>query len=147
MISYSVFRSLVNNRHMRITEDIHTASFIFFLSFLMGWDSVHLVRRPLIGLLYQPRMIDDECAAVGGMRIGRGNRNTRRKPAPNIENTCEKTPAPVPVHLTWSHLQLNPSLCSEKPASNPLSYGNIIIIIIIRVVSIIGHWLLSSARK
>jgi hypothetical protein len=24
---------------------------------------------------------DDECGAVGGMRIGRGNRNTRREPA------------------------------------------------------------------
>jgi hypothetical protein len=44
---------------------------------------VHLVRRPLFGLLYQPRMIDDdECGAVGGMKIGRGNRSTRRKPAP-----------------------------------------------------------------
>jgi hypothetical protein len=38
-----------------------------------------LVRRPLIGLLYQPRMIDDECEAVGGMKIGRGNRSTWRK--------------------------------------------------------------------
>jgi hypothetical protein len=45
---------------------------------------MHLVRRPLFGLLYQPRMIDDgdECGAVGGMRIGRGNESTRRKPAP-----------------------------------------------------------------
>jgi hypothetical protein len=34
-----------------------------------------------VGLLYQPRMIDDY-GAVGGMRIGRGNRSTRRKPAP-----------------------------------------------------------------
>jgi hypothetical protein len=47
------------------------------------WDWVHLVRRPLIGLLYQPQMmVDNECGAVGGMRIGRGNRNTRRNPAP-----------------------------------------------------------------
>jgi hypothetical protein len=54
-----------------------------FSFFWVGWDSVHLVRRPLIGLLYQPRMLDyDECGAVGGMRIGRGNRSTRRKPAP-----------------------------------------------------------------
>jgi hypothetical protein len=39
---------------------------------------------PLFGLLYQPRMIDDddECGAVGEMRIGRGNGSTRRKPAP-----------------------------------------------------------------
>jgi hypothetical protein len=28
-------------------------------------------------------MIDDgDCAAIGGMKIDRGNRNTRRKPAP-----------------------------------------------------------------
>jgi hypothetical protein len=48
----------------------------------VGWDWVHLVRRLLLGLLYQPRVIDNECGAVGGMRIGRGNRSTRRKPAP-----------------------------------------------------------------
>jgi hypothetical protein len=34
-----------------------------------------MVRRPLLGQLYQPRMID-EYGVVGGMRIGRGNRNT-----------------------------------------------------------------------
>jgi hypothetical protein len=32
--------------------------------------------------LCQARMIDDECGAVGGMRIGRENRSTRGKPAP-----------------------------------------------------------------
>jgi hypothetical protein len=41
-----------------------------------------LVRRPLFGLLYQSRMIDDECGAVGGLRLDRGNRSSRRKPAP-----------------------------------------------------------------
>jgi hypothetical protein len=40
------------------------------------------LRRPLFGLLYQPRMIDDDCGAVGGMRIARRNGSTRRKPAP-----------------------------------------------------------------
>jgi hypothetical protein len=46
-------------------------------------DWVHLVRRPLFGLLYQPRMIDDdECGTVGGIRIGRGNQSSRKKPAP-----------------------------------------------------------------
>jgi hypothetical protein len=35
------------------------------------------------GLLYQPRMIaDGDCGESGGMKIGRGNRSTRRKPAP-----------------------------------------------------------------
>jgi hypothetical protein len=35
------------------------------------------------GLLYQPPMIDDgDFGAVGGKKISRGNRSTRRKPAP-----------------------------------------------------------------
>jgi hypothetical protein len=34
------------------------------------------------GLLYQPKLIDDgDCRATGGMKIGRGNRSTQRKPA------------------------------------------------------------------
>jgi hypothetical protein len=34
-------------------------------------------------LLYQPQMIDDGDSGVpGGIKIGRGNRSTRRKPAP-----------------------------------------------------------------
>jgi hypothetical protein len=35
------------------------------------------------GLLYKPQMIDEgDCGAIGGMKIGRGNRSTRRKSAP-----------------------------------------------------------------
>jgi hypothetical protein len=35
------------------------------------------------GLLYQPQMIDvGVCEAIGGMRIGKGDQNTRKKPAP-----------------------------------------------------------------
>jgi hypothetical protein len=35
------------------------------------------------GLLFKPQMIDDgDCGAIGGIKIGRGNRITRRKPAP-----------------------------------------------------------------
>jgi hypothetical protein len=35
------------------------------------------------GLLYQPQMTDDgDCGAVGGMKTGRDNRRTLRKPAP-----------------------------------------------------------------
>jgi hypothetical protein len=46
-------------------------------------DRVHLVRRPLYGLVYEykPRVIDDdECEAVSGI-IGKVNPSTRRKPA------------------------------------------------------------------
>jgi hypothetical protein len=35
------------------------------------------------GLLYKPQMIDEgDCGAIGGMKIGRGNRSTRTNPAP-----------------------------------------------------------------
>jgi hypothetical protein len=35
------------------------------------------------GLLYQPQMIDDgDCGEIGGIKVGRRNRNTRRKPTP-----------------------------------------------------------------
>jgi hypothetical protein len=49
---------------------------------MVRWDWVHCLRSPLFGLLYQPRMMDDdECVATFGIRIGLGNRSTRRKPA------------------------------------------------------------------
>jgi hypothetical protein len=52
---------------------------MFFLISRVGL----LVLGPLTGLLYQPRMIGDgDCAETGGMKIGRGNRSTQRKPAP-----------------------------------------------------------------
>jgi hypothetical protein len=67
----------------------------FFDWFLgMMWDWVHLV-RPLGCLLYQSQVID-ECGAVGGMRIGRGNQSTRRKPAP-----LPLCPPQNPHDLTW----------------------------------------------
>jgi hypothetical protein len=58
---------------------------------------VHLVRRPLIGLLYQLRMIDDDCGAVGGMRIDRGNRSIGRKPIP-----VPLCPPQIPHDVTWA---------------------------------------------
>jgi hypothetical protein len=49
----------------------------------VGWDWVNLVRRPQLGQLYKPQMTDDdECETFGGMRTGRENWSTRRKPAP-----------------------------------------------------------------
>jgi hypothetical protein len=47
-----------------------------FFYFFSGWDETESTWyvRPLFGLSYQPWVInDDECGAVGGMRIGRGN--------------------------------------------------------------------------
>jgi hypothetical protein len=66
----------------------------FFFQFLgVGWDWVHLVHRPLTDRLYQPWMID-ECVAVGGMRISRGNQIL---PAPML--LC---PQKILHDLTWA---------------------------------------------
>jgi hypothetical protein len=81
-------------------SDASQASF-FIACFLVSEGGVSLgpmVLRPLFGLLYQPRMIDDdECGAVGGMRLGRRNRSTRRKPAP-----VPHCPPQIPHDLTWA---------------------------------------------
>jgi hypothetical protein len=41
-----------------------------------------------------------ECGVVGGRRIGRGNRSTRRKPAP-----APHCPPQIPYHLTWDRIR------------------------------------------
>jgi hypothetical protein len=56
---------------------------VYFIIILSGVRLSLLVLRPLTGLLYQPHMIGDgDCGEIGGMKIGKGNRRTRRKPAP-----------------------------------------------------------------
>jgi hypothetical protein len=63
------------------------------------------------GLLYQPRMIGDgDCGEIGGMKIGRANRSTRKNPAP-----APLCPPQIPG--------LNPGRSGGKPATNHLSYG------------------------
>jgi hypothetical protein len=54
------------------------------------------------GLLHQPQMIDDgDCGAIGGMKIGRGNRCTRRKLAP-----APLYPPQIPQDLIWARTQV-----------------------------------------
>jgi hypothetical protein len=67
--------------------------------YFLGWGETGSTwyRWPLFGLLYQPRMIDDECGVVGGMRIGRGNRSTGGKPAP-----VPLCPPQIPHDPTWT---------------------------------------------
>jgi hypothetical protein len=64
----------------------------------------------------------NEYGAVGGMRIGRGNRNTRSKPAP-VPLCPPKTPTLpdlglILVHRLW------------KPANNRLSYVTALIALV-----------------
>jgi hypothetical protein len=51
-------------------------------------------------LTNQPQIDDDECGAVGGMRIGMGNHSTRRKPAPML-----LSPPQIPHDLNWARTQ------------------------------------------
>jgi hypothetical protein len=75
--------------------------------FLVSLAGVRLTVSPLgtsatVGLLYQPRMIDDDdYGAVGGMSIGRGNRSTRRKPTP-----VPLCPPQIPHDLTWDRARV-----------------------------------------
>jgi hypothetical protein len=68
------------------------------------------------GLLCLTPMIDeDDFWSIGGMKTGRGNRSTRRKP----------TPAPLcpPQNPTWQTRSRTPNRSNGKPATNRLSYG------------------------
>jgi hypothetical protein len=68
------------------------------------------------GLLYQLRMIGDgDWEEIGGMKIGKGNRSTRMKPAP--------APLLSTTNPTWLDPGLNPGRRSGKQATNRLSYG------------------------
>jgi hypothetical protein len=64
-----------------------------------------------VGLLYQPWMTDDECGADGGMRTGRGNRSTRRKPAP-----VPLCPPKNPHDLTWDRTRAA-AVGSQRPTA------------------------------
>jgi hypothetical protein len=52
---------------------------VFFFNLCVGT----LGAAAATGLMYQPRMIGKgDCGEIGGMKIGKGNRSTRRKPSP-----------------------------------------------------------------
>jgi hypothetical protein len=80
----------------------------------VGWGWVYLIRRPLSGLLYQPRMIDDECG-------NRSNENWQGKPKYS-EKTCPSATLST-TNPTWLDLGSNPGRRSDKPATNRLRYG------------------------
>jgi hypothetical protein len=64
---------------------------------------------------------DDECGAIGGMRIGRGNRNTRRKPAP-----VQLCPPQIPLNQTRDRTRaaavgMNPRYPLDRRLGGPQS--------------------------
>jgi hypothetical protein len=59
----------------------------------------HLTMLSVAGLQSVDRMIND-CGPVGGMKIGRGNRNTRTKPA-----SIPLCPPQIPHDLNWDRIR------------------------------------------
>jgi hypothetical protein len=56
---------------------------LLLLLLLLCGETESLGTAATTGLLYQPQMIGDgDCGEIGGIKIGRGSRSTRRKPAP-----------------------------------------------------------------
>jgi hypothetical protein len=54
----------------------------------------------IAGLLYQPRMIGGgDCGEIGGMKIGKGNRSTQRKPELGVYPSNE-------IFLTYKFMKL-----------------------------------------
>jgi hypothetical protein len=60
---------------------------------------------------------DDECGAVGGMRIGRGNYSTRRKSAP-----VPLRPPQIPYDLTWARTRTAAVGAMARPRMGVISY-------------------------
>jgi hypothetical protein len=77
----------------------------------VGWDWIHLVRQPLVDLSCQSRTVA-QYGTDGRMRIGRGNRSTRRKPAQVLLR-----PPQIPHDLTWDRV------LAAAVGSRRLSYG------------------------
>jgi hypothetical protein len=102
---------MVNNELESIQKEAVMVCFFFF-SFLEWGEAVYLVRRPLIGLLYQPRMIDDD---------RRWNKSWQGKP-----KYWEKTYPSATLSTTnptRPDLGSNPGHFGGKSAINRLSYG------------------------
>jgi hypothetical protein len=71
---------------------------LFFIIIISGVGLSPLGTAATSGLLYKPQIIDEEnCGAIGGMKTGRRNRSTRRKPAP-----APLRPPQIPHAQTWA---------------------------------------------
>jgi hypothetical protein len=72
------------NTFISSRSDIFGSQFIW-----VGWDWVHLVRRPLFGLVYQPWIFDDdECAGIGETEAV-------------VENLSQRRFVHHKFHMTW----------------------------------------------
>jgi hypothetical protein len=91
----------------------------YFFFILSGVRLSTLGTAANIGLLYQIQMIDDgDCGAIGGMKFGRGNSSTRRKPA-SVSLVHHKP------HMSWTRLEPEPP--RWKTGDYRLSYGTALV--------------------
>jgi hypothetical protein len=84
-ILHAVVVSNVGQVDTHATESLvpEPRHFLFYYFIIGGLGLSPLRTAATSGLLYKPQMIDDgDCGAIGGMKIGSGNRSTPRKPAP-----------------------------------------------------------------
>jgi hypothetical protein len=71
--------SQIGSSHICLSME-HDFFFIFIIT--SGVRLSPLGTAATTGLFYQPQMIDDgDCGAISGIKIGKRNRSTRRKPA------------------------------------------------------------------
>jgi hypothetical protein len=124
-------------------------AFKFYTRGIFGhWNffsrGIHLVLRPLFGITYQPRMTDDDdddddCGVISGMRIGRGNRSTRRKSAPirivhhksHVLNRATNRLSYGTTHVTGTYISSNflSELCSTINYSQSVAYQGLRVVL------------------
>jgi hypothetical protein len=74
---------------------------VFLFLCLVSWGGVRLSPLGTSVTNWPIVPAPDECGAVGGMRIGKGNRSIRRKPAP--VPLCQPQ---IPHDLTWIRIRV-----------------------------------------
>jgi hypothetical protein len=96
-------------RHIWLVTLVHLTERLDLFFFQVSWGG--LIPRPLgtsatnWPIIPAPDMIYNECGTVGGIRIGKGNRSTRRKPLP-----VPLSPQQIPYDLTWARTRLGLTL-------------------------------------
>jgi hypothetical protein len=81
-----------------LSDQLLGPAVFFIVIILSGVRLSPLGTAATTGLSYHPQLIDaGDCGAIGGMKIGRRNRSTRRKPAP-----APLCPPQIPHDLTWA---------------------------------------------
>jgi hypothetical protein len=97
MFSYSIIQqNLSHILSLFFRFSVCNLVLLYYFYFLSVVRLSPLCTAATTGLLYQPQMIDDgDCGEIGGMKIGRGNRSTRRKPSP-----VPLCPQQIPHELT-----------------------------------------------